>query len=82
MVAQAEEVVRFDVAARVAAQQWMREFQAHCNKEPPNELFKLFKRDTTVCSLLCHALRPALLTSNAASIKRDHLHKLGPILCF
>lgn len=58
MVPQNMEVVRFDGAARVAAQRWMRDFQAHCNKEPPNELFKLFKRDTTVGSVLCYTRRP------------------------
>ena len=75
----AVEDVRFDGAARAAAQGWMRDFQAHCSKEPPNELFKLFKRDTTVRSVLCPT---TLAPSNACSACCVHAELPSTRRCF
>ena len=44
----APEVVLFDEPALAAAQQWMHDLLAQAAKAPPNEVFKLFKRATTV----------------------------------
>lgn len=44
----APEVVLFDEPALAAAQQWMHDLLAQAAKAPPNEVFKLFKRDMTV----------------------------------
>lgn len=44
----APEVVLFDEPALAAAQQWMHELLAKAAKAPPNDVFKLFKREMTV----------------------------------
>jgi len=38
----------FDEPALAAAQQWMQNVLTLAAKGPPHELFKLFRRDTTV----------------------------------
>ncbi|CAL8466679.1 g6215 [Coccomyxa elongata] len=43
----APEVVLFDEPALAAAQQWMHDLLAKAAKAPPNDVFKLFKREMT-----------------------------------
>jgi hypothetical protein len=41
--------IYFDEPSLAAAQQWLLLVLAQASKEHPADLFKLFKRDTTVC---------------------------------
>ena len=83
-----ETIVPFDEAAAEAAQAWLQAFQAHCSRQPADELFKLFKRDTTVCSsarcslnhhlhfkhLLLHAACSSLLARSVSDIFCAQVH--------
>ena len=80
-------VVSFDkaaAAAAAAAQQWMQQFQTHCSRQPADELFKLFKRDATVCfqsdalgcchALLLHAGSRRLLPPEPDALRGAQVH--------
>lgn len=61
--------VYFDEPALAAAQQWLHLVLAQASKQHPTDLFKLFKRDSTVCAA-CHlswkaSLRHRVLTGSS-----------------
>jgi hypothetical protein len=45
---EAPQVLLFDEPALAVAQQWMHKVLSQAAKEPPSEVFKFFRRETTV----------------------------------